>query len=281
MKTAFYQITCLTELHMGSGENNFHIIDKTVERDPVTQYPMMNASGVKGALLEHFRRAGNPNTVTLFGAPARPDETAADGKTKKMINSTPGNLRILSAKLLGRAVRASSGNGAYYIATTLSALKEYNDLSFFLTGKAPLNIPADLSAEQNYFYTPDNQTTIGVEGTIVTEKLSEPFAKQLMDLLYATTAERPGIAILKDESFRGIALPVSARNHLIDKISENLWYEENVPNRSSFWFAVQGSEEHLKFFEEGLGKHIVQFGGDASVGKGLCLLRKLEVKDAK
>ena len=75
MKTAFYQITCLTELHMGSGENNFHIIDKTVERDPVTQYPMMNASGVKGALLEHFRRAGNPNTVTLFGAPARPDET--------------------------------------------------------------------------------------------------------------------------------------------------------------------------------------------------------------
>ena len=278
MKTAFYQITCLTELHMGSGESNFHVIDKTVERDPVTQYPIMNASGVKGALLEFFRRAGNPNTVTLFGAAAEPKKTAKDGTTTEATNSKPGNLRILSAKLLGRAVRASSGNGAYYIATTLSALKEYNVLSSLLTGKAPLDIPAELSAEQDYFYAPGDQDEIGVEETIVNQKLSDPFAKQLMDLLYATTAERPGVAILNDKCFRGIALPVSARNHLIDKISDNLWYEENVPNRSSFWFAVQGSEEHLKSFEEGLGEQpIVQFGGDASVGKGLCLLRKLEV----
>ena len=281
MNTAFYQITCLTELHMGSGENNFHIIDKTVERDPVTQYPMMNASGVKGALVEFFKRAKNSNTVTLFGAPAGIEVKAEDGKAKVTKNSTPGNLRILAAKLLGRAVRASSGNEAYYIATTLTALKEYNNLAFCLTGTYPLAIP-ELSKDKNYFVAPGSQVKqIGVDGIIVEEALTGTFAGQLLELLFTDKTDCPGVAILTDSCFRSIALPVSARNYLIDGISENLWYEENVPNHSSFWFAVQGSQENLNCFEQGLGNHIVQFGGDASVGKGMCLLRKMEVNNAE
>lgn len=50
MSAKLYRLTCLTNLHMGSGEANYEVIDLEVERDPVLGEPTMNASGVKGAL---------------------------------------------------------------------------------------------------------------------------------------------------------------------------------------------------------------------------------------
>ena len=41
------KMKCLTNMHVGDGEENYSIIDKMVERDPVTKYPTVNASGVK------------------------------------------------------------------------------------------------------------------------------------------------------------------------------------------------------------------------------------------
>ena len=33
------KMKCLTNMHVGDGEENYSIIDKMVERDPVTKYP--------------------------------------------------------------------------------------------------------------------------------------------------------------------------------------------------------------------------------------------------
>lgn len=50
------KMKCLTNMHVGDGEENYSIIDKMVERDPVTKYPTVNASGVKGALREFCQK---------------------------------------------------------------------------------------------------------------------------------------------------------------------------------------------------------------------------------
>ena len=65
MNSHFYAVKCLTNLHMGSGDTNFNIVDNEVQKDPVTQMPIMHSSGIKGALRDHFRGLGTTLLVCL------------------------------------------------------------------------------------------------------------------------------------------------------------------------------------------------------------------------
>ena len=55
MNIAFYKIECLTNLHVGSGEINYNIVDNEVEKDAITNLPVIHASGVKGALRDALK----------------------------------------------------------------------------------------------------------------------------------------------------------------------------------------------------------------------------------
>ena len=70
MTANLYFIKCLTNLHVGSGDVNFNIIDEEIEKDPVTGYPTINASGVKGALRQFFEENALQYTGCWFGSPA-------------------------------------------------------------------------------------------------------------------------------------------------------------------------------------------------------------------
>ena len=54
MPVQAYFIQCITNLHVGSGDANYGIVDKLVQRDTVYNYPTIHASSLKGALREHF-----------------------------------------------------------------------------------------------------------------------------------------------------------------------------------------------------------------------------------
>ena len=72
-------------------------------------------------------------------------------------------------------------------------------------------------------------------------------------------------------------LPVIARNSVGEQT--NLWYEEVVPHKSIFYFAVVAStsesENLLENFTESVREKIIQFGANASVGYGLCKVIKV------
>lgn len=53
-KTDIYAIRCITNLHAGSGDATYGVIDKLVQRDPITNYPGIYAPSIKGAIREHF-----------------------------------------------------------------------------------------------------------------------------------------------------------------------------------------------------------------------------------
>lgn len=65
---ASYLVTlkCLTNMHVGNGDVNYNIVDNEVEVDPVTGYPTINASGVKGALRNYFK--DNKRVIDWFGS---------------------------------------------------------------------------------------------------------------------------------------------------------------------------------------------------------------------
>jgi len=85
-------------------------------------------------------------------------------------------------------------------------------------------------------------------------------------------------ATFNGESFKTIAkdLPVIARNHIEDGTSNNLWYEEVVPHQTVFITFIAGTGNLLTEFEAELAKAIVQIGGNATIGYGLCKFYKIK-----
>ena len=69
MTTFIYKIELLTNLHAGSGDAGLGVVDKNVQRDPVTNLPTIHASSMKGALREHFE--GQPFVERIFGTDSK------------------------------------------------------------------------------------------------------------------------------------------------------------------------------------------------------------------
>ena len=233
MKAILVKMQCLTNMHVGNGDVNYNIIDNEVERDPVTGLPTINSSGVKGALRQYF--CENENVSKWFG----------DEKEK-----TEGMLKILPADMMAMPLRASKGKKAFYLVAPQSSVDRFEQLlKSFGVGK---------------------EAFTGEDCTDTCEVMVEG-----MQTKETETVAGDKVYTMEDEKFRRIELPVMARNCLENGISKNLWYEEIVPHHTTFVFpvVVQNNEKDtLKSFKAAIDGQIVQFGGNASIGYGLCLL---------
>jgi len=111
--TEAYKITCKTNLHVGSGDANFGVVDNLVQRDPITHFPIINASSLKGALRQHF--SGNGKMVEyIFGAD--PTRNNSDAKA--------GAYRFFPADLLAYPIRKMDGDNPYQLITTQSIIDD-------------------------------------------------------------------------------------------------------------------------------------------------------------
>ena len=230
MAAVMINLECLTNMHVGNGDVNFNVIDNEVERDVVTGYPTINASGVKGALREYFVKKGVDATEIkkIFG------------------DSEPGKLRFLNADMIAIPVRASAGSASYYLVSTVEAVAKYEEKCALFLGQDVKCASAAVTETRQ------------VEGYGVKE---------------AVTILDKEVHLLPDKDFRKISLPVLARNKLDNGKSVNLWYEEVVPHKSLFSFVVlaeDSDKEWLDRFVSVVDNQIVQFGGNASIGYGLC-----------
>ena len=234
------RMKCITNLHAGNGDVNYNIVDNEVERDPILQYPTINSSGVKGALRKYFEKAKPDLVKPLFGS----DETG---------NTTPGKLKILAAEMIGIPVRVSKGNKPYALVTTQEALDRLQTLCA-LPGVNVTSSEADVDGVELEGFQPDRMVTLN----------------------FGTPIELYRIG---DEAMKQLSLPVLSRNCLEDGRSTNLWYEEVVPHESVFSFAVLADDSDRKYldaFAETVRDQVVQFGGNASIGYGLCRLTVME-----
>lgn len=260
MAANLYFIKCITNLQVGSGDVNYNIIDKEVEKDPVTDYPTINASGVKGAFRQFFEKIAPELTARLFGSPVKTSQSKPD-------SSKPGSLSFLNASMLAKPVRATAGSSAYYMATTKCALDQFRDTVLAITGVKVIDVKGLQPNENCRFF----DEACAVEGYSVTRQLDMTIANNKQANKYLKSCIGSKTVILSNDTFRNLSLPVLARNCL-DNDNPNLWYEEYVPHESVFWFMVLGSEDDLSAFNEVINGKVVQFGGNASIGCGLCLV---------
>lgn len=295
MNAQTYVITCLTNMHAGTGAADQGVIDNLVQRDHTDRLPCIYASSLKGAFREYFeeylvkkQKLQQNNVDCIFGGKRGKENTG---------NATSRGTHIFyDAVLLSVPVR--SNKALFYQATSRSCiarilevckmLKEDERLEGIVEAfEVLLNIGTDCekvcccnfewdSSLRFEFWLGNKYETAPYEG-LLSEYLGEQFI------------------ILPDCDFEILVsdcyLPVIARNQLESGISKNLFYEQVIPRQSKFVFwtsmfpdSRDTSDEFNKVFEKtDSGKPDllpVQIGANASIGYGYCAVESF-VKSEK
>jgi len=273
-----YLLKTLSNLHVGNGETNYSVIDKQVQKDPLTSLPQINSSSLKGALREFVTMIdsqvqsanGNHNDehakalcTTVFGSePTEQNKPIA------------GKCNFFDAKLLSLPVRTNEK--PFMRATSKEALQSYIQ-SCNIFG---LDHKLDLTTLSTS-YRSDNQ------GSIIIEENEWTYDPPTCQESLAFIGE--DVILLEDAHFRTLAkeLPFVARNYLENGKSENLWYEEIVPRESLFYFVVQEPTEtlmhkndkktikaYLNSFVHYIDDKKLFIGANTTVGYGLCYIKQ-------
>ncbi len=282
MEAKFYRIQAITNLHAGSGDINFNIVDNEVQRDPVTGYPTIFSSSLKGALRQHF--AGESNITEIFGS----ERKESIGLKEK--GSKPGRLKFFGASMLLFPVRAAKGKQLYYLLTSPVILQSFASLYEKLTGCADLLKDAleecgTIANDKCLIYGEDE---IGIEGGIYKTsawKDKERCGQNLQTVFGLTGDDLKRLAIVPDGDLGRLHLPVLARNQLENGVSKNLWYEEIVPHEAVFTTAVLSDgtgKDVLDAFDGYIRDHeLLQLGGNATIGYGLTQMTALASGEGK
>lgn len=268
MNTQIYKIEALTNLHVGSGDANYGVIDNLVQRDPVTDLPTINGSSLKGALREFFEHL---KSEKVEGENKEKEFWKDDDDKKKVINEIFGSndknagYRFLSANLLAMPVR--SNHKAYFLATAPMLLEQLKtDADNF--GKT-----INLSAFEGL--KPKNGEPIVFTETagLLIEDFNSFEKKENEGNTILGDFEN--LIIFSDDDFKKLCndtnLPVIARN----KVGENLWYKQIVPHKSLFYFTVLHNGKNLGDFNGKLAEGIVHIGANATVGYGFTKITEL------
>ena len=272
MKIELYKIQTLSNLHVGSGDINFDVIDNQVQRDAITNLPNINSSSIKGAFREAFSVKGKESTNMvkyIFG-----------GSNDENSHAT-GAYSFFEAQLLTRPVRSSVKS--YFNASSPAVIKnlldtlENFDIDFDESVKSELEKLSKLKPQKNRPMIFENIPNAILEDG---EAISDSFDTSKLEEFLGSD-----LALFDDGDFKDLALPVLARNYLVDGVSKNLWYEEVVPKKSQFFFCIgkatniddKDKKQKIDGFENRFKKKAskIQFGANKSIGYGYCKVTKV------
>lgn len=298
-KTGILLFYTETSLHMGTG-SAISYVDLPIEREKHTGYPVMPATGIKGVLRDLARRKWNKERLeTIFG----PEVKEEPEKFSSCITFTDGRILLLP-------VRSLKGVFAWVTCPfVLQRLKKDAEVA-----KIHTNLPSDdlVVGEEEALVVPGNDVThkqkllleeyqFNAEEKEKAKQIAEEllkflnkFPSQNISKLLETLPKR--LAVISDNAFSEmseVAMEVSTRIRIDYKtgtVEEGaLFTEEAVPSESIFYSLVfltspfkkedeiKSAADVMREIKELVGScSLLQFGGDASVGRGLVRVAVVE-----
>lgn len=263
-----YIITAQTNMHVGSGDLNFGVIDNLIQRDTIYDLPNINSSSLKGALRAFFKQNSDSAFVKkAFGSEAKDSSN----------DMQQGGYRFFEANLLSVPVR--SDKTPFFIATCPMIIKDLlNRCQLFgcdIQHKAALVSLASLEVQKS------NPVVFKSElDKAIIEDLSfrATFKTDInIDTLKDIFGANP-LVLLHDDDFRSLCsnenLPVVSRNNIENGESKNLWYEQVLPRYSQLYFAVMKNDNGQQFHDK-LKNKLVQIGANATIGYGYTSIKRI------
>jgi CRISPR-associated protein Cmr4 len=285
-----FKIKAVTNLHVGSGEQSFSVVDNAVQRDPVTNHPCIRASGLKGAFKEFYKS----KVETEFKDKSEKDRESSvkaklnpifgrEGKAGDSASGKAGEMRFLDARILALPLR--SNKKPFYLATTreiLLDLLETADLLGVAPGFTAADLPNPEEIHKDHANVSARDTDNGYVDTDNGYVEDLPMRKIEVDSKINELFGEHDVAFFDHETFGQLTelLPVAARNQLDNKgQSDNLFHEEFVPRQALYtFFAIYPEADEPAPFQEFLEKltnGMVQLGANASIGYGLCEIKEV------
>ncbi|MFQ3631661.1 type III-B CRISPR module RAMP protein Cmr4 [Roseiflexus sp.] len=292
-----YFLHVLSPLHAGTGQGS-GVIDLPIAREKSTGIPYLPGSSVKGVLRD--KSGDNDLTYLLFGPKT---EQASD---------YAGSLQIADARLLLLPVRALRGTFAWV--TSPYVLRRFardaRDVGFSDLPSIPTLADDVCAVSSQTVLKVDLQRNGRSETRVVLEDLdlkpqtedAAQWATWLSTRIFPKSDTEwsgmlaPRLCIVSDNVFTFLlstAIEVIARNRLNDNktVAQGaLWYEEALPTESVLYGLAVFSptakvREHLENEAalldrlNELARGAMQFGGKATVGRGLCRMRLMRAKE--
>ena len=265
-----YIITAKTNMHVGSGEESYGLVDNQVQRDVLSRLPNINASGLKGALREHFSHVWGNNSeriTEIFGS---------DSFVKSEMHRA-GKFRFFNGSLLSLPVR--SNVRPFFRAVSPEVIKElmgnleafgYDD-EFKLKESLEQLSKLEPVEKQPLIFSRDEGAVLEEFRFKAVTADKNKFDYSLLKKIEVITGAP--LALMHDSDFKDMCsnfnLPLIARNHLENGRSQNLWHEQVVPRETKFYFLLlkPGNCNYDLEFSPG---EPVQIGANASIGYGFC-----------
>lgn len=274
MKSQLLLIHALSPLHAGTGQG-LGLIDLPIAREKATNIPYIPGSSLKGVLRDVTQDA------ELRGVVFGPDTSKA--------HEYAGAAQFGDAKLLLLPVRSLAGTFAYVSSPYI--LSRFANEAKALGLKPPQ--PLDVTGHQ---IKVTNASVLGVNDLVFLEdldlkmtkdRLLDEWAQWLLGQLPNLAKPNTRLAVVSDDIMSYLldtATEVVARIKLEDdsKTVQDgaLWYEESLPTESVLYSLVLASASRKKGAAHTaeqvmqhvalLTKSLLQLGGKATVGRGLC-----------
>lgn len=280
----FYAIS---PIHAGSGAAT-STVDLPIQRERHTNWPHIQASGVKGAMRDHYRKfAGDEQGQVInfiFGSDKDndKDQDGFDG-------DHPGSISISDAKLLAFPMR--SNIAPFVWVTCPSVLKRLKtDLEFAKFAELG-EIPSVVKGEAVVLKGPLSGDIVLEDAVVSVNSPENSF--ELPEKF--PLAER--VLLISDEMFdycvsscTEVQTQIKIDSRTGTALDGALRYQELLPADSILYSVVYYSKsaglnelqaDMIQNHIEDVIKDFVQIGGDETLGRGICKISWLKSEDAK
>lgn len=288
-----------TPLHAGSGRG-LGAVDLPIQRERVTGYPLVQASGIKGALRSECENRAKDKTRIkfVFG----PDTTNASEHAGAL---SPGDARILLFPVRSLA-------GVFAWTTSVEVLARLQRDARAVGEELTWQLPKP--PEKKNVLVSSNKSAVIAGGKVVLEEFAfevtedesvAEIAKWLVkhalpesdEYTYWRDKLSTRLVILPEDAFRDFtqyATEIATRIKLDDETKTveggGLWTEEHLPVDTLLYSPLvataprkakkenppndlNSAETVLKFVAKHLDRQRIQLGGDETVGRGIVALR--------
>lgn len=270
-----------TSLHAGGGES-WGAIDLAIQRDKVTQHPIIAGSSLKGAIRAYVTASGaeTGHVNTIFG----PDTDHASDHA--------GAVAFTDARILLFPVRSLKGVYAWVTCPmVLNHFKRSTGAAFstpsvesgkVIADKDHVGMGQDVVIDRYKFTiqgSVDAELVTAVQSLIPDHSTHESLRNRV----------RTHLIIVNDEDFTDMvrfATDVQTRIRIGENgtvVEGALFFQENLPAESLLYGAIyaqkptggsySSADEVLLELRSRLGGKTVQMGGDGSIGKGFVSIR--------
>ena len=300
LKKEFFSILsfyAISPIHAGSGAS-VATVDLPIQRERHTGYPIVQASGVKGAMRDHFRKfyqdQGQDKQLKkviniIFGSDTQ------DGWEKDKEN-LPGAISVSDAKILAFPVR--SNVVPFVWVTCPTVLERYKkDLEYLGIEK---DFDLQLKSKNSALILTDSDDVFNKGDSVLLEEAlvkinsDQKVNDEMVEFINENFPELKRLLLISDEMFDYCVTCCTEvqTNIKIDSKKgtaedRSLRYQEFLPADSLLYSLVcfsnptrdenSYSAEIIKGYIQDTIKDFLQIGGDATLGKGICKINWIDI----